>query len=259
MIQDSFDKEGEGIISPAHTVRKMAAFVPDDMHTFILTFSHKLVDHLLAEGIVERIDEHVELGSASMKAPVLRINGTKIGVLLTITGAATTAATVEELHALFGVEKLILFGSCGALTDLPAGRLIVPDAAYRDEGTSYHYAEPADYIEIPGSRCLQEILEAEGIPYASGRTWTTDAFYRETVRNKEARIREGCICVEMECAAVQAVCSFRGIGFYPFLYAADSLTGSWQNRILGNMEMDSRVVMFRTAQMIAEKLTAAKA
>jgi hypothetical protein len=58
----------------------------------------------------------------------------------------------------------------------------------------------------------------------------------------------------MECSALQAVCDFRGLGFYPFLYSADSLHGTWDRRILGNLERDSRLQYFALAREIALRL-----
>lgn len=52
-------------------------------------------------------------------------------------------------------------------------------------------------------------MEESGIPFVKGKTWTTDSFYRETNNNFEKRKADGCISVEMECSAIQAMCDFR--------------------------------------------------
>ena len=147
-----------------------------------------------------------------------------------------------------------MFGSSGALVPLPPGALILPTAAVRDEGTSYHYLPAAEEIPIPEAAKLAELLTELGVPYVPGKTWTTDAFYRETEGNLRRRIEQGCICVEMECSAMQAVCRFRGLALYPFLYSADSLHGTWDRRILGHGEKDSRMSYFALAREIALRL-----
>ncbi len=44
----------------------------------------------------------------------------------------------------------------------------------------------------------------------------------------------GAICVEMECSAIQALCDFRGVDFFQFLYAVDNLDyPQWNLRSLG--------------------------
>ena len=78
---------------------------------------------------------------------------------------------------------------------------MIPTEAYRDEGTSYHYIEPADYIKIKNSSIVAEFFESKKLPYILGKTWTTDSFYRETEGNIEKRKKDGCISVEMECSA----------------------------------------------------------
>ena len=50
-----------------------------------------------------------------------------------------------------------------------------------------------------------------GIPFALGKTWTTDAMYRETPDMIALRRNEGCITVEMETAAFFAVSKFYNI------------------------------------------------
>lgn len=55
---------------------------------------------------------------------------------------------IEVLHAQ-GVEKVIIFGNCGVLdSNIEDCSIIIPNLAYREEGTSYHYVEKSDAIEI---------------------------------------------------------------------------------------------------------------
>ena len=70
-----------------------------------------------------------------------------------------------------------------------------------------------------------------------GTVWTTDAPYRET-RNKVLKRKEqGCICVDMECASINAVAKFRGKELFQFFYAADNLDAAkWDKRSLGNID-----------------------
>ena len=87
-----------------------------------------------------------------------------------------------------------------------------------------------------------------------GITWTTDACYMET-RDKVNRRRErGAICVEMECAGMQAVCDFRGTEFFQFFYAGDNLDhSSWEPRSLGgNVRLDDKTkIMFLALELAA--------
>ena len=139
---------------------------------------------------------------------------------------------MDEVSLSHMADMIIVFGGCGCLNkEIAHGKVMVPTAAYRDEGTSYHYAPAADYISIRNSAAVAECMKKNGIPYVTGRTWTTDSFYRETRNNFEKRKADGCISVEMECAAVQAMCDFRGLDLYPFFTSGDLLDApEWDER-----------------------------
>ena len=96
-------------------------------------------------------------------------------------------------------------------------------ATYREEGLSYNYVEPTDYIEIKNSIIVKTIFDELNLPSVTGKVWTTDAIYRETKAKLEARKNEGCLAVEMELAGVQAVCDFYGWDLYDFLVTGDVL------------------------------------
>ena len=72
-----------------------------------------------------------------------------------------------------------------------------------------------------------------GYSYVKGKTWTSDAIYRETLSAIEERRQEGCLAVEMECASMLAVSKYRHIPFIQFLYGADDLSSeTWEIRDL---------------------------
>ncbi len=256
MITGSFDPNGAEIIRAEYAIPQKAKEIAArfSVGTVIITFSGQLMDALRDRGTVEPLDSALSVGSAAFKSNICRVKNSDIAVVLSGIGAPSVAAVIEELFALFGVRNFVVFGSGGALTDIPAGCLIVPEKACRDEGTSYHYAEPSDYIAIKNAGKISRILEEIGIGHISGGTWTTDAFYRETVGNRARRVAEGCVCVEMECSAAQAVCDLRGLELYQFIYAADSLDGEWSRRILGELESDSRLKYFAVAYEIAKRV-----
>ena len=108
---------------------------------------------------------------------------------------------------------------------------MIPTSSYRDEGTSYHYAPASDFIQIKNSEIVAEFMKSKKLPYVLGKNWTTDSFYRETENNISKRKNDGCISVEMECSAMQAVCDFRGLELYYFLTSGDLLDSpEWDKR-----------------------------
>jgi uridine phosphorylase len=73
--------------------------------------------------------------------------------------------------------------------------------------------------------------DTAGIAHVVGRTWTTDAIYRETRARVERRVAEGSVVVEMEAAALLAVARYREVAFGQVLLAGDSLAGAtWDDR-----------------------------
>lgn len=102
-------------------------------------------------------------------------------------------------------------------------KFVIPTESYREEGMSYHYAKPSNYIKIRNYQIVKSIFDNLGLPNVTGKVRTTDAIYRETKAKLDARKKEGCIAVEMELAGVQAVCDFYGWNLYNFLVTDDVL------------------------------------
>ena len=232
MITDTFDMTTEAIISPDKFYGTHKALCD----ICIITFSNQIVAEIINQFECEKI---AEIKSANGSIPCYKLNykGKDIAFYMTMIGSACAGACIEETHCLIGATKYIMFGACGCLNkDVTAGKIIVPTDAYRDEGFSYHYAKASDYIRIKNTDSVATFFEEAGIPYVTGKTWTTDAIYRETRGNMEKRKAEGCIAVEMESAGVQAVCDFRNLGLYNFLISGDLLDASeWDRRILGDV------------------------
>jgi uridine phosphorylase len=175
------------------------------------------------------------LASEMGSHPVFEVDldGRRVAVAQAGVGAPLAAAWLDELITLGG-RAFIAAGGAGVLVPgLVMGHVIVPTAAIRDEGTSYHYL-PASREVAPTTDALEAIvatLDAHGVPHVTGKTWTTDGIYRETRDKVRRRVAEGCLSVEMEAAAFFAVARFRGVSFGQMLYAGDDLSGeAWDGR-----------------------------
>ena len=225
MITDAFDNHSPAIINPV--IKEDAP----EVNACIITFSHEIEKHVAAEYASGEI---ASLWCATGRTPVYLIekNGKRFAFYKTYVGAPITVGLMEDARTELKCSRFILFGGAGCLDkEIAHGRVMVPTEAYRDEGTSYHYAPASDYIPIRNSAAVAECMKKYGIPYVLGKTWTTDSFYRETRNNFEKRKAEGCISVEMECAGVQAMCTFRGLDLYPFFTSGDLLDApEWDER-----------------------------
>ena len=189
--------------------------------------------------------------------PVYRVHwqGRDVGLFHSLMGGAGTVCLMESLIAR-GAKAFLYYGNCGVLNkEIAAGHLILPTAAYRDEGTSYHYLPVSDYVEVPTHKQLAQTMDALHLPYVSGKVWTTDAFYRETRSNMEKRKADGCIAVDMECASVMAAGQFREVPVYQFFYADDCLDEEkWDPRTLGARPFSSHEKYLRVALEIVVRL-----
>lgn len=220
MITDSFRKNGISITSPGSFGQKGRVLC----EYCIVTFSKKIYDYVLDKYNPTKV---AFLRSCSGDFPVYIINhkGKNIGFFLTNVGSATCANNILDLNWVIGARKFVMFGSCGTLdSEKTKSGFIIPDYAYRDEGISYHYAEPSDYIKIKNFETVKTIFSEYGIPFDTGRVWTTDAILRETYEEREERLSEGCTCVDMELSGVQAVCDFHNLELYYYFQSGDVLT-----------------------------------
>ncbi|MBN1287678.1 MAG: nucleoside phosphorylase [Anaerolineae bacterium] len=178
---------------------------------------------------------------------VLEHGGQRVAVIHPGVGAPLAAGFLEEAVALGG-RKFVVCGGAGVLDRaITAGHVIVPLGAVRDEGTSYHYLPPAREVAAADAAvaAIKQTLEAHDIPYLTGKTWTTDAFYRETPGKVAQRRAEGCLTVEMEAAAFFAVAQFRGVALGQILYGGDDVSGeAWDARDWIRGQTSTRAKLF---------------
>ena len=228
-----FDPAREAIIEAVHVeyvaaARGSAATMPERV---VLCFFQDVIAKLVAEHAAERV---ATLNSEIGPNAVYRLNlDVPVALVHPGVGAPLAAGFLEELIG-FGARLFVAVGGAGALVpNLTLGHVIVPTAAIRDEGTSYHYL-PAAREARPTQRVVDALvgeLDRRDVPYVMGKMWTTDAIFRETRARAARRVAEGCIAVDMEAAAFYAVAAFRGVSFGQLLYAGDDLSGEvWDER-----------------------------
>ena len=169
---------------------------------------------------------------------VLNYKGTMLILFMAAVGGPLIAGDLEELHSQ-GVNKFIIFGNCGVLdSTIEDCSIIIPDMAYRDEGTSYHYYPESETIDL-NPKYREEfinILNEFGFDYTIGSTWTTDAFYRETKDKIKYYKDLKAKTVEMEGSVIAAVCNYLNIDYFTFYYAGDNLDGvEWDERSLSGL------------------------
>ncbi|MGX8681979.1 MAG: nucleoside phosphorylase [Spirochaetales bacterium] len=170
----------------------------------------------------------------------IKVKKERVGVVNLPIGAPVSAGFMEE-YIVRGVMRFVFIGSAGSLSASNGSNLIVPTQAFRDEGTSWHYApHDSQWIEIPSSKKLDSILNELEVPHILGRVWSTDAFYRETPSAAKMMKEQKCLCVDMECAANMAVAQYRNVQCFQMFFCADKLEKDlWEIGRLRNMGKDA--------------------
>jgi uridine phosphorylase len=222
-----FDPAREALIEPARLIEPRDA--PEHC---VICFFREVIEQVAAEHQAKIVvDNRWEDGPH----PIYEIahNDRRLAFFHPGVGGALAAGLLEEAIAC-GCRKFIVCGGCGVLEkDIAVGHLIVVSSAVRDEGVSYHYLPPGREVQAQtaGIATLKATLERRGVPHRVGKTWTTDAPYRETPDKIATRKNEGCLTVEMEAASLMAVAQFRGVMLGQVLYGGDDLSGNeWDNR-----------------------------
>lgn len=221
----------------------------------VITFFRKELEELAAD---EKLPVIGHLHSEVLDIPIYeyRTPTTKLCITMPFLTAPGAAGTIEELRAM-GCHAFIICGGAGSLkAGSKVGEIIVPTSAVRDEGTSYHYLEPSREVACHKATADYVIsaLTKWGVPHTAGKTWTTDAMYRETPEMIKLRRNEGCITVEMEAAAFFAVSQYYDLPLAQLLYAGDDVSGeTWDPRNWNN-QRSVRFNLILTAIRLAEEL-----
>lgn len=244
MIVEAYDSQQNAIISPNRNTRRVEDF-PD---TVVAIFSRELFYKTLEYLDGEEIASYHDVDGVW---PIYKVKykGRDFAFVKGRMSAPVCVASFEDVLCC-GAKRLILLGNCGTLDKkIEDCSIIIPNKAFREEGTSYHYAPPSESIDVNTRYrdLFKSICEERDYCYVEGATWTTDGFYRETQKKFDKFKAKGAICVDMECAAVQAFCNFRDYELFQFFYAADNLDGPvWDPRSLRNdikLEEKSKIAL----------------
>jgi uridine phosphorylase len=221
-----YDENPQAILEP-HPV--MNENIPQRA---VLCFFQEVIQRMRAEGALQVISSlRSEIGEHPLY--LLSQDARQTLVFHPGVGAPLAAGFLEELIAL-GVNRFIVCGGCGVLDAAhAAGAVVLLTSAVRDEGTSYHYLPPEmeSKAHPEAIRALETTCKSRGIPYRLGKSWTTDAIYRETVKRRALRLSQGCEVVEMEASALFAVAQFRQVKLGQVVYGGDLVVPEgWDSR-----------------------------
>jgi len=218
-----YDPTRKAIIEPGELIK------PEEIpERGVICFFQEVLTSLVERGLLTKISStRSEIGEHIFYE--LEMQGERF----TVFHAPLGAAMLEEAIAK-GVRRFVACGGAGVLNrEIAVGHVVIPTSAIRDEGTSYHYLPPSREVTPSdiATAAIERTLKRHDVPYVLGKTWTTDAFYRETPNKIALRREEGCLTVEMEAAAFFAVARFRNVVFGQILYGGDDVSGeTWDSR-----------------------------
>jgi len=223
-----FDPNPDAIINPEVEIDPI-----DIAERCVICFFKDVLEKVIKEHKAKIVSKRIwEDGPSQVYE--MEFKGNRIAFLHPGIGSPNAVGRLEQAIAM-GCRKFIVCGGCGVLTkNTKVGDLIIPVSAVRDEGTSYHYLPPSREVEAhpDAVRAIEKVIMAHNISYVKGKTWTTDAAYRETRKRMEIRVKEGCLTVEMEAAAFFACAQFRNVTLAQILYSGDDLSGDhWDSRL----------------------------
>jgi purine-nucleoside phosphorylase len=179
----------------------------------------------------------------------------ELGVVGMAVGAPFAVLVAEQLHA-SGADLVLSITSAGQLTALAdPPYFVLIDRARRDEGTSAHYQPPGAWSHLPRhlARAASAALAGFHQPVFAGTSWTTDAPYRETAADLARARDSGCVCVEMEAAALYAYAAARHRDVVCLAHVTNTMAVSGDDFDKG--EADGALASLRVASLLARHLT----
>lgn len=150
--------------------------------------------------------------------------GFEFGIIGCAVGASYAVLLAEQLFV-SGCKLLISITSAGKLNDNITSDYLLIKNALRDEGTSYHYLPPEDESNLNDSLFgkVRTVTSITSLSVGIGRSWTTDAPYRETSSAISHAKALGADCVEMEASALYAFSKARSKNVICYAHLTNSM------------------------------------
>lgn len=165
-------------------------------------------------------------------------------------GAPSVALSLD-LGIALGIKKSIFLGTAGSLQDeVEVADMVLCQEALCADGTSPHYTRKeivrADKKLL---RALRAQLRHEKHDFHVGRTWTTDAIFRETYSEIKHYQKKSVLSVDMETAAFLAVCRQQGIPGAAGVVISDVVSKrGWEPSLRGKEVSGKLKVLFDIAR-----------
>jgi len=189
---------------------------------------------------------HSELYNAKYKDLEFGIIGCAVG--------ASYAVLLAEQLFVSGCELVISVTSAGKINDSVLSDYLLIKDTLRDEGTSYHYLPKGgeSVLNPPLLGRLQPLLSDKSLSVQIGKSWTTDAPYRETASAISKAKSLGADAVEMEASALYAFSKAKSKPVVCYAHLTNSMAqqnGDFEKG-LENGSLTSLELIYQTAKKI---------
>jgi len=182
-----------------------------------------------------------------------RYHDLDFGIIGCAVGASYAVLLAEQLFV-SGCELLVSVTSAGKLNEKITKDYLLIDETIRDEGTSYHYLPPEvpSHLDRDLSANLQGLFDNTNLSIQRGRSWTTDAPYRETATAIKDAKSKGADCVEMEASALYAFSKVKSRKVVCFAHLTNSMAQQNGDFEKGaeNGSLTSLELIYQTARLL---------
>ncbi|MGI9606897.1 MAG: purine-nucleoside phosphorylase [Acidimicrobiales bacterium] len=138
--------------------------------------------------------------------------GTRLSVMPSGMGMPSAAIYITELVRHYGVKRIIRVGTAGVYApELELRRVVAADEAVTNSNIPAIIG--ADVPLRPSAALLstaQSVAAETGVDLVVGKALSSDVFYEPNDDARHAHTANGVLCVEMETAALYAICALEG-------------------------------------------------
>lgn len=153
--------------------------------------------------------------------------GAEVSVMGSGMGIPSISLYAWELIHVFGCERLIRIGTCGAMQPgIDLYEVVIAQAACSNSNFVDQYNLPGTYAPIGSYRLIEAVREnakAKGVTTHVGNILSSDVFYNADPTVTERWAKMGIMAVEMESAGLYATAAHAGVEALGMFTVSDSL------------------------------------
>jgi purine-nucleoside phosphorylase len=154
-------------------------------------------------------------------------HGHEVSVMGSGMGIPSASLYAHELIHVFGAEKLVRVGSCGAMQpELDLYEIVVAQGACTDSRFLAQYHLPGTFAPIASwklLRALTDEAERQGVDVHVGNILSSDVFYNADDTASRRWAGMGVLAVEMESAGIYAVAADAGVDALGVFTVSDNI------------------------------------